>query len=193
MQIFIHHWRELLVTFSIIIGLLSYIAYFKSIFNGKTKPHIFSWGIWSIVGMVAFAAQLAGWWGWGSMMLWFTACVCVAITFLSLKYGDTQIDTLDIISLICALMAIVLWKITTNPFYASLFAMFADAIWYIPTVRKTWKNPETEPASYYWLSNLKHGLALFSLREYNPTTIMFSSSVIFINCCILGIQFLRKK
>lgn len=35
---------------------------------------------------------------------------------------------------------------TDSPFYGSLFAMLADAIGYVPTFRKVWKKPESEPS-----------------------------------------------
>jgi hypothetical protein len=44
-----------------------------------------------------------------------------------------------------SLFAIGLWIYTNNPFYGSLFAMVADLIGYIPTLRKVWKKPESEP------------------------------------------------
>lgn len=70
---------------------------------------------------------------------------------------------------------------TDNPFYGSVFAMLADAIGYIPTFRKVWKIPESEPSGYYLLMNVKHGLSLASLSVYSWTTMIFSGSVIVIN------------
>ena len=82
---------------------------------------------------------------------------------------------------------------TDNPFYGSLFAMLADAIGYIPTFRKVWKKPESEPTGYYLLMNVKHTLSLLALSRYTWTTMIFSGSVIIINFALVIVQMVRKK
>jgi hypothetical protein len=71
--------------------------------------------------------------------------------------------------------------------------MLADAIGYIPTFRKVWRKPESEPSGYYLLMNIKHGLSLAALSLYSWTTMIFSGSVILINFALIAVQILRKK
>ena len=194
MKILILYWREILATLSVAIAIYSYSTYIQSIFNRKTEPHIFSWGIWSLATGIAFFAQVAGGGGWGSAQSGITALVCLFVTFLAFRYGDFwEIDRLDWCSLVLAFVAIVLWKMTDNPFYGSVFAMLADAIGYIPTFRKVWKIPESEPSGYYLLMNVKHGLSLASLSVYSWTTMIFSGSVIVINFWLIALQIFRKR
>jgi hypothetical protein len=111
-----------------------------------------------------------------------------------LKYGQKgKFHIIDWWSLFLSFLAIGLWFYTKNPFYGSLFAMLADAIGYVPTIRKVWKKPESEPSGYYFLMNVKHGLSLLSLSVYNWTTTIFSSSVILINFLLIAIQLYRKR
>lgn len=194
MQFFTTYWREILSAIAVIIAIYSYITYIRSIFTGKTEPHVFSWGIWALTTGIAFFAQVAWWGGWGTAQIWVTFLVCIFVAFLALKYGKKNIlAPLDWWSLGLSWVAIMLWLYTTNPFYGSLFAMLADAIGYIPTFRKVWKNPDSEPRWYYLLMNMKHGLSLASLSVYSWTTMIFPGSVIIVNFLLIFIQFIRRK
>jgi K+-sensing histidine kinase KdpD len=126
-------------------------------------------------------------------MLGMTAVICAIVTILAFRYGEKTGDNIDIASVILAVLAISVWSITDNPLYATVLATFADSICYVPTFRKLWKSPESEPIAYYILSTIKHGLAILSLSIYTLTTILFSSSVIFMNFIILVIVFYRSK
>lgn len=64
---------------------------------------------------------------------------------LAFQYGKSEIVRSDWYSLFLAIIAILLWLVTDNPFYAAFFAMIADSLGFIPTFRKTWKNPSHEP------------------------------------------------
>ncbi len=190
---FFEYWRESISILSIMLWAYGYYSYIIWTINWKNIPHIFSWWIWWFTTAIAFFAQIsAGWW-FGSAMLWFSAFLSFVIMFLAIRYGKNTIEKLDWYSLFLALFAIVLWLITDNPFYGAFFAMIADLLWFIPTFRKTWKNPTHEPMWYYHLSNIRHLLALFSLSEYNWTTLIFSGSIIITNSLLIFIHTLRKK
>ena len=194
MQIIFSYWREILSAIAVIIAIYSYVTYIRSIFAGKTEPHIFSWGIWALTTGIAFFAQVAWGGGWWTAQTWVTFLVCMFVAFLALKYGKkNKLVTLDWYSLGLSWVAIALWLYTDNPFYGSLFAMFADAIGYIPTFRKVWKNPDSEPRWYYLLMNIKHGLSLIALSVYTWTTMIFSGSVIIINFALIAVQIIRSK
>ncbi len=187
------YWREILSSLAVIVWLYGYIPYFRSIFAWKTKPHLYSWWTWTFVWCVSFWAQIAWWGWWGSAMLGVTAVICAIVTILAFRYGEKTGDTIDIMSVLLAILAICIWAFTKNPLYATVLATFADAICYIPTFRKVWKKPDSEPVAYYILSTVKHSLALISLSIYTLTTILFSSSVIFMNFIILFIIYYRTR
>ena len=89
-------------------------------------------------------------------MLIFTAIICGVVTFLAFRYGERSGDHIDIGSVILAVLAIGAWAYTSDPLYATLFATSADLVAYIPTLRKVWRSPGSEPFSYYMISSLKH-------------------------------------
>ncbi len=42
---------------AIVLTFVAYTPYFLDLFKGKTKPHIFSWLIWTIVTSIIYALQ----------------------------------------------------------------------------------------------------------------------------------------
>ena len=187
------YWRETIAFISIALGAYWYYSYIQWIITWKNIPHIFSWGIWWLTTSIAFFAQLSAWWWFGSAMLWFSAFLSFVIMFLAFRYWKSSIDRTDWYSLIIAMFAIWFWIVTKNPFYASLFAMLADLLGFIPTFRKTWRHPQDEPMNYYHLSNIRHILGLLSLSNYNWTTMIFSGSIVITNTLLIIIHTIRKQ
>ncbi len=186
-------WKEILATIAVLIALYSHWKYIRSALNGETTPHVFSWWIWTITTWVAFFAQVEWGWWWWSAQGWVTFIICLGITFLAYRYGSIgSFSRIDWLSLFLSTMAIFLWQITDNPLYATIFISLADGIWYIPTFRKVWNKPGSEPSKFYWLMNVKHWLSIISLSNYNLTTMMFSSMIISMNLLLLLIQWIRN-
>jgi uncharacterized protein with PQ loop repeat len=52
-------YKELLGMIAIALTLVAFLPYIRSIFRGKTRPHVFSWVIWGSTTFVVFLAQLA--------------------------------------------------------------------------------------------------------------------------------------
>lgn len=51
-------FKEIFGTISVILAFIAYIPYIRSIILGNTKPHIFSWIIWSISIFIVFLTQI---------------------------------------------------------------------------------------------------------------------------------------
>ena len=48
-------YKIILGVAAVLIGIAAYIAYFRNIFAGKTKPHAFSWLVWGIPALETFS------------------------------------------------------------------------------------------------------------------------------------------
>jgi hypothetical protein len=62
--------KDMFGVLSLIISVVSYVPYARSIFVANTKPHAFTWLVWGTVMAITFFAQLsdkagAGSWGDG--------------------------------------------------------------------------------------------------------------------------------
>jgi len=179
---------------SILLTIYAYYSYIKSIFDNKTKPHIFSWLIWSLSTTVVFLWQLI-WWGW-YWTFWSGAIAffVVFIFLLSLKYWEKSFSKIDIISLIVALIALLIWYFTKTPLYSVILLVFMDAVWFIPTFIKTYKEPFSEDIQIYFITWLIYLLSFLSLETYSLLTMIWPVVIWWINFIfVLFALYFRKK
>jgi hypothetical protein len=77
----------------------SRIPYFRDAVAGRTKPHVFSWLVWTITMGVVAGAQIAGGAGPGA---WAALCAAgsnLAILVVAVRNHDFQATALDWFSL----------------------------------------------------------------------------------------------
>ncbi len=176
-----------------LIGLIGYIPYVRDIRSGRTRPHIFSWFIWAIMESIACAAILTGGGFAGSWAHAVTAAICVYVVILSLKNGEKQITLVDKICLTLSLIAIALWKSTSNPLYAVILVVIADGLAYIPTFRKAFYRPQEETLITFVLNAIKQVLVLCSMSAYSPTTVLFDAYLISANTAFVSMLIIRRR
>jgi hypothetical protein len=129
-------------------SLLAAFAYIRSMFKGQTKPNKVTWFMWSIAPFVATAAAVSNGVGWAVIpvfMSGFSPLLVFTASFFH-KKAYWSLSTFDYLCGILSGLAIVLWYVTNNPNLAIIFAIVSDALAAIPTLIKTWHNPETESA-----------------------------------------------
>ncbi len=166
---------------SIILTIYAYYSYIISIFKNKTKPHVFSWLIWSISTLVVFLWQLI-WWGWyWTFWSWAIAFFVIFIFFISLKKWEKNFSKMDIFSLLCAFVALLLWYITNNPLYSVILLVSVDIFWFIPTFLKTYKKPFSEDIQIYLITGVIYLLSFISLKNYSLLTIFWPVVIWWVN------------
>ena len=100
---------ELWGVFSITLAVIAYVPYIRSIFEGKTRPHVFTWVIWMLLTIIAFSIQMTQGAGAGAWATGVTGVLCVVIFLASLRHGETHITRSDWLTFIAALLAIPIW------------------------------------------------------------------------------------
>tara|TARA_B100001113_G_C20889231_1_gene526199 strand:- start:12 stop:611 length:600 start_codon:yes stop_codon:yes gene_type:complete len=178
-----------IINFKSIFGIiaigLSFIAFFPylvSILNGKTKPHVFSWIIWTITTFFIFIVQLSDNGGFGSWVIGTSAIISMLIALIAyLKKSDISIKVVDWVFFNFSLVAILVWYFITNPIWAVLLLTTIDIMAFFPTIRKTFFYPFDENLLFYVLIVFRNILSLIALEHYSIVTIFFpiSSAVVF--------------
>ena len=186
-------YKLVLGIIAIIIGLYSYIPYFRDIFAKKTKPHAFSWFVWGVLTATAFVAQMQKGGGAGAWITGVTAVLCLSVAVIAFFRGEKNITKFDWGCLVAALLGIVLWLITNNPLTAVIIVTITDAIGFAPTFRKAYHKPYEETISTYFLSSLKFAIALFALESYSLTTWLYPASLVLANGVFAVMVLLRRK
>lgn len=173
------------MTTAALFGLLSVAAmlaarltYFASIWQGKTRPHAFSWFIWGVISSIGFAAQFAEGAGAGAWARGFGAATCFLLVFISLFRGEKNITRADWITLAVALSAIPLWILTKTPVWSVILVCLIDTIGYLPTVRKSWSKPQSESALSYSIGSLGAFLTLLAIENYTVSTWLYPAVLV---------------
>ena len=188
-----YDYRVVLGLLAILIGLVSYVPYFRDIFRGTTKPHPFSWFVWGLVTGIAFFAQVIAGGGIGTWATGVTSLACLAISVYGLLRGEKGITVFDWLCFLGALGGIVFWKLTSNPLTAVVVVTVVDALGFFPTFRKAYLRPHEETLLTYVLSIPKWSLGLFALASFNPTTVLFPAAILLMNTCFVGMVLFRRK
>jgi hypothetical protein len=162
---------------AVVIGLIGYVPYFRTIFNGKTKPHAFTWLVWSIMTTIAFGGQLVGRGGAGSWVTGSTVFISFTIFALALGKGEKDFPLVDWLCLGGCMIGLVLWAITGDPLTAIILITVIDVLAFAPTFRKSYSKPDSEPVFTYALSVLKLLISLLALHHLSMLTVLYPASL----------------
>ena len=186
-------YKMIIAGFAVIFSLIGYIIYIKDIFNGKTKPHAYSWLIWAVLGGIAFFAQITNNAGPGSWVVGLAMIVSFFVFLLSLKKGEKEITISDSLSLVGASFALALWYITNNALGSVILATIIEGFAFYPTVRKSFHKPREETALMYGLAGANFGLSIFALETYSMITVLYPAVLVFMNFFLVGVLIIRKS
>lgn len=178
---------------AVVLTFVGYAPYFTDIFKGKTKPHLFSWLIWSIVTGIIYALQVTNGAGQGSWVTLAVAFIIFIIFLLSFKKGTKDIRKIDAVFLILSLFALPLWLIIKQPVLSIILLSSIDMLGFVPTIRKSWNDPYSETLSLYVITTFRHMLSFMALAEYNIVTYLFPLSWVVANAAFSILLVVRRK
>jgi hypothetical protein len=187
---------EYKIVVALIAATLEVIAnfpYIRDILAKKTKPHFFTWLIWTLLTWISFFILVSEGAGVGAWVTGVTAVTCLAILVLSFFFGERKITISDWTCLVLALFALVLWKNANDIFLAMIIIVTVDTLGFIPTFRKSFSKPYEETLSTYLLVIGKHLLTLLALQVYTPTTILYPSILFLTNFLFAIMLVIRRK
>ncbi len=164
---------ELFALLAILSSVLVYTTYLWSIYQKKTRPHIFSWFNWGLLSAIGAYAQLEIGGGPSAWVVVTIAVVCFFITFLAYFIGEKNITKSDWLTFIGALLAIPAWLIAEDPFIVLIIVVTISILTYYPTIRKSWRDPWGEPPQTYFWAGLRFFLTLFAVPDASAETLFY--------------------
>src|SRR3989344_4094694 len=115
------------------LGLISYIPYYRDIFNRSIKPHFFTWFIWAILTGITASIQFATGGGVGAVVAAVESICCTGVAIAAFFWGEKDITKSDWACLILALIAFSCGFALNHPLFSILFVVSADLLGFIPT------------------------------------------------------------
>lgn len=173
--------KETLGFVTIILSIIGHTPYIIDTIRGKTKPHVFTWTIWSIITLLAFLGQWVKGGGAGSWGTGITGVMAILITLFAIKKGARDITLSDKIFFIGALLAIIPWYLTKDPTISVIIAATIDFSAFVPTIRKTINNPKSETLATYSINIVRHILSFIALENYNLVTLLYPAYLLSMN------------
>lgn len=175
------------------VSLLAAIPYGYAIYKRTTRPHLFSWLIWSVVTAIAAAGQFAA--GAGPSA-WCTAAIAVTcfLTFVaSIFRGERSRAKSDWLFLGVALSAIPIWVLTKDPTISVCLVTLIELAGLAPTVRKTMRDPWSENLTYFALCVLKYFLAMLALETWSVAVAFYPTVNIVASAGVCILMIVRRK
>jgi len=176
----------------LILVLVGFIHYYWSIFKWNTKPHLYTWLIFSILLWVSSVIQFkSGWWWWVYVLLWqFIGCLWAVL--LSFKFGTKNISKFDTFILILAIITIILWVLSA-PVISVILIIIIDILALIPTIRKSYNDPHSETVTIWLLNSVIFSLSLLWIENYSFLTSAYQIAVILLDAGVVIYLLIRRK
>lgn len=193
-MIFMVNVKEVFGSLAIILTFIAYVPYIRDIIRRKTKPHIYSWFLWGLVGFIVFVLQIKSGAGIGSFVTLAAVLMCLLVLFLSLFLkSERDISKSDKIFIGLAILSLIMWLVMKQPIISVILATITDLLGFVPTIRKSWKKPETETVAFYIITTFRFALAVLSLKSYSIVTALYPVSWLLVNSIFAGMIIIRKK
>jgi uncharacterized protein with PQ loop repeat len=158
--------KEVLGIVAVILTFIGYAPYIRDTMKGKTRPHVYSWFLYSLIAFLVFAIQLENGAGPGMYITFAAGCFSVLLFFLGLRLGEKDITSSDTLVLLLTFIAIGFWLFAKQPVISILLACLVDLLAFLPTIRKTWHKPYTETLSLYTTNFVRYIIAIAALSSF---------------------------
>ena len=186
-------YKQLLGAIAIWLTIIAYYPYIRSIIQGKTKPHVFSWVIWGTSTCIVFLAQLADKGGAGAWVIGFSGIISIYVAFLAyIKRSDSSITRIDRLFFIVAMTALPIWYLTSDPLWAVVILTTVDVLGFVPTFRRSYILPFEEQLMFYVVMALRNLVVLSALENYSLTTVLFPATIA-IACLIFSLMVVYRR
>jgi hypothetical protein len=176
-----------------IIAFLQFPTYILSIFTKKVRPQRASWLIWSVLGTIAVASQVAEGGTYSVLMTDAQTVGTIVIFAISIKKGTGGLSRNDILALIAAAGGLILWAYTRHAAYALVITIFVDAIGAALTAAKAYRHPASESLLAWAFSGTAGLLGTAAVGAFNPILMAYPFYVFVANASVITGILLGKK
>ncbi len=178
--------NENFVIIGVIIQFIGGLSYLIDTVKGKIQPNKVSWLLWSIAPLIAFIAEIKQGIGILSLTTFIVGFVPLLIFISSFvnKKAEWKLNAFDLTYGLLSIIGLILWYITKVGNVAIFFSILADGLASIPTIVKSYKEPETENHLPFTLGIPNSVIAILTIRNWNFQSYGFPAYLLFVNSII---------
>ena len=177
------------------IGLVGSGRYAVATLRGRSKPNRVTWLLWAAAPMIGFFAQLDSGVGLPSVLTLSAGVGPLMVLAASLlnRRSVARLTAFDFACGAVAAIAVVVWLALGDAPLAVLFAVAADAVGAVPTVRKAWRDPGSENTVFYVLIGVNAAITLLTLTDWSPQNGAFAAYMIALSLTLITVITARRS
>ncbi len=161
--------------------------------HDRTSPNRVTWSLWALEGILAFVIEHQQHIGAASLMTLALGLGPVFVVAVSFKnpHSAWKLDAFDILCGIVSLAGLIFWCFINAPTVALVAFVAADQMAALPTLRKSWVDPERETASSFVMGVINCGISVLTLKTFTTAGFLFPG-VILIADAIIAFTIISK-
>ena len=160
--------------------------YVRDTWRGRTAPNRVTWILWGVEPLLVFGAERQAHLGWPSLLTLVLGLGPVAVVGASF-HDRNSVWHLGLFDIVCAVVSVgglVVWALTKQPTTALVIFVSADAVAALPTIRKSFTDPQSESSWNFVAVALGAVITLFTLRQFTTAGALFPLSILAMNIVI---------
>jgi hypothetical protein len=185
--------KHVFALIAVLCAFIKFGPYLVRMLTGKAKPHAFSWATWGAMEGLVFTLSILNGGGAGAWVYGVGGLVCTSVFVFALFKGEKDITVLDTASFSVGILAIGTYAISRNAVVSVCLAASIDILGFIPTYRKSYSSPHSEPAITYTLSFLGAFFSILALEKYTFATTFFQCIHVLDNVAFVTFIMIRRS
>ncbi len=178
---------------SLIIGFAAFVPYYAEMWRGTLKPHIFSWITWTVLTGLGFYLSIADGGGQGAWILGMYSLMCFVVVIFAIFRGEKKITRVDKMAFAAAILTTIIYLLTKNAVVSVILAGVIDSLGFIPTFRKSYNQPNSEPAMTYAIAGASYIFAILALENYTFVTMFYELVLMASNYSFVSFIWWRRQ
>lgn len=128
--------------------------YIRDVYRKKIQPSLLSWVGWSLLlGTGVIAQIIEEGWDWSQAGVMFAAIGCAVIAATAILVKNHTLENKDWAFLFIGLLCLLIYTVSNDAWLTTIFAILADFVIGIPTLKKAYLAPHSE-RSIAWILSL---------------------------------------
>jgi hypothetical protein len=176
-----------------ILSLIGSGNYSYAVLRGRAKPNRVTWVLWALAPLIAFAAEIHAGVGLQSLLTFmsgFGPLLVVVASFFSHK-AVWKLTKFDYVCGGLSILGLALWLITRHGDIAIIFAIMADGLAGLPTIAKSFTNPDSESPLVFMLGAVCGALTLLTVKDWTIANAAFATYIMLV--CIVLVLLVRFR
>jgi hypothetical protein len=168
------------------------LVYILNTLKKKVTPSVLSWFGWAcLMGTSLVSQVITKGWQWSMTSVLCSTIGCLIIAGVALLSRNFSFRKNDLVFLVVGLACIGIYLLSSDPWVTTIFAILADALLGIPTLRKAFKDPASEKSVAWVLGVISSALALAICFHHDWIYVLFPAYLFLFNGAMAGLTRLR--